>query len=60
MSSMEWKYSVLSGIFNEILTQVLIQEPLQLLLLARPFRLFQSFGQVLVSAYSLFVVSVCL
>lgn len=58
---MELKYTVLSGIFPEILTQkVWVQKPLHLLILARPFRIFQNFGQVLVSAHTLFMASVCL
>jgi len=61
MSNTESKYTVLSGIFPEILTQkVLIQETLQLLFLAGPFRILQSFGQILVSANTLLMASVCL
>lgn len=52
MSNMKLKYTVISGIFPDILIQgILVREILQLLFFARPFRLFQSFGQVLVSAY---------
>lgn len=59
ISNTELKYLALSGLFPEILTEkVCIQEPLRLLVLARSFRLFQSFVQVLVSAYALFMASV--
>lgn len=61
-SNTESKCTVFFGLFPETLIQrVLIHEPLQVSVWARPFRLFQSFRLVLGSANTMFnLVSICL